>query len=360
MVFITATAIGYTQYKSILSFDLGFNTANVLNIRIQGNNADNLVKDLAEIPEITNISRSMMVTSVGSYWGSYAKYKDTQDSTLLWYNKVDENYLPLHGHKLAAGTNFISRPKTKKEESEIIVNEQVLKRFDIGNSDPEKAIGEVLDVEGQKLTIVGVLKDFHYGKVENKIEPVAFMAMTEKDRGFVNVKVESNDIITTMAKIESAWKKFDKIHPIEARFYNDDIEKAYSGFSAMIKIIGFLSFLAISIASMGLFGMVVFTTETRLKEISIRKVMGASSGNLVLLLSRGFLILLSISAAVAIPLTYFFFEGVVLTNFPYHNPIQITELFAGLVVVLVIAVIMIGSQTMKAARSNPAEILKSE
>ena len=128
----------------------------------------------------------------------------------------------------------------------------------------------------------------------------------------------------------------------------------------MVKMIGFLSFLAISIASMGLFGMVVFTTETRLKEISIRKVMGATSGSLVYLLSRGFLTLLSISALIALPATYFFFEEVMLTNLPYHNPIQVTELFAGLVVVLIIAFIMIGSQTLKAAQSNPAEVLKSE
>jgi ABC-type antimicrobial peptide transport system permease subunit len=106
--------------------------------------------------------------------------------------------------------------------------------------------------------------------------------------------------------------------------------------------------------------MVVFTTETRLKEISIRKVMGATSGNLIYLLSRGFLLLLSISALIALPLTYFFFENAVLTKFPYHTPVHVGELFAGLLAVLLIAFIMIGSQTMKAARSNPAEVLKSE
>ena len=94
--------------------------------------------------------------------------------------------------------------------------------------------------------------------------------------------------------------------------------------------------------------------------ISIRKVMGASSANLVLLLSRGFLVLLSISALIAVPATYFFFERVVLTRFPYHTPVQVAELFAGLLAVLVIAFMMIGSQTMKAARSNPAELLNNE
>jgi len=165
---------------------------------------------------------------------------------------------------------------------------------------------------------------------------------------------------TTMAKIESLWKKIDRVHSLEAKFYNQEIEDAYAELSMMIKIIGFLSVLAISIASMGLFGMVVFTTETRLKEIGIRKVMGASSGSLIYLLSRSFLLLLSISALIALPLTYLFFENFILKNFPYHTPVQITELFAGLLSVTIIAFGMIGSQTMKAARSNPVDVLKSE
>ena len=106
--------------------------------------------------------------------------------------------------------------------------------------------------------------------------------------------------------------------------------------------------------------MVVFTTETRLKEVSLRKVMGATSVDLVYLLSRGFLLLLTISAFIALPITYFFFEKVVLTNFPYHTPVQVAELFVGLLAVLLIALLMIGSQTMQAAKSNPAEVLKSE
>jgi ABC-type antimicrobial peptide transport system permease subunit len=164
----------------------------------------------------------------------------------------------------------------------------------------------------------------------------------------------------TLAKIEAIWKKVDRVHPFTAKFYEESIEEAYSEFSAMIKIIGFLSVLAISIASMGLFGMVVFTTETRLKEISIRKVMGASAGNLMYELSRGFVLLLAISAVIALPVTYVFFERMVLIRFPYHTPVQIAEMVVGLFAVLLIACLMIASQTMKAARANPAEVLKGE
>ena len=365
LIFITTTAIGYVQYKNILAFDLGFNTQNILNIDMQGNKPDALLEELGEVPEVTSLSRSFITTGVGNAWGGYMQYKDSRDSALVLTNHVDENYLPLHEYKLVAGTNFIERPTTARAAREVIVNEQVLKRFNIAANDPGKAIGEEItfsNAQGnrRKMTIVGVMKDFHYGKVENLIEPVAFMFWTPQDRAIINAKIQSTDMLATMAKIESVWKKIDRVHPFRAKFYDQEIEDAYSELSSMLKIIGLLSFLAISIAAMGLFGMVVFTTETRLKEISIRKVMGASAGNLVFLLSRSFLLLLAISALIALPVTYFFFTNVVLTNFPYHTPVQIAELLVGLLAVLLIAFITIGSQTMKAARSNPAQVLKSE
>jgi putative ABC transport system permease protein len=365
LIFITATAVGYVQYKNILAFDLGFKTENILNIDMQGGSPDALLKELSEMPEITALSRSLIVTSVGNAWGGFMKYNDSRDSVLVMTNHVDENYLPLHEHKLVAGRNFLARPITAEAATEVIVNQQVLKRLNIGANDPEKAIGEEITfssfrLHGRKMTIVGVMQDFHYGKLDNLIEPVAFMFWIPGDRAVINAKIRSADLPATRAKIESAWNKVDRVHPFKAKFFDEEIEDAYSEFSVQIKIIGFLSFLAISIASMGLFGMVVFTTETRLKEISIRKVMGASAGSLIYLLSRGFVILLSISALIALPVTYFFFENFVLTNFPYHAPVQLAELFVGLLAVMLIAFTMIGSQTMKAARSNPAEVLKNE
>jgi putative ABC transport system permease protein len=364
LIFITTTAVGYVQYKNILAFDLGFNTENILNITMQGNKPDAFLKELSEMPEVTALSRSLIITSVGNAWGGYVKYSDSRDSALVLTNNVDENYLTLHEYKLIAGSNFKARPTTAEAVSEVIVNQQFLKRFNISINDPEKAIGKQITFSNfhgtRRMTIVGVMKDFHYGKVDNIVGPVAFMPWTPGDRAVINAKIQSADLPATMAKIESIWEKIDRVHPFQAEFYEDAIEEAYSEFSVLIRIIGFLSFLAISIASMGLFGMVVFTTETRLKEIGIRKVMGAGAGTLIYLLSRGFLLLLSISALIALPVTYFFFENVLLTNFPYHTPVQFVELFVGLLTVLLIAFIMIGSQTLKAARTNPVEVLKSE
>jgi putative ABC transport system permease protein len=367
LIFITSTVIGYVQYRDILAFDLGFKTENILNISLQKNKPEELIARLKALPEVSGVSQSRLLTSVGNAWGGFVKYKGLPDSALVLLNIVDENYIPLHGYTLIAGQNFITRPVTKDATSELIVNEKTLRQFNIANGDPQKAIGEEIVLNNKKLTIVGVMKDFHYGKLDSRIDPVVFTYLTpdafltsDGRDGLVNVRLNTQDPVHTMAKIREVWSSVDPVHPFEGEFYDDSIENAYSELSAMLKVISFLSFIAISIASLGLLGMVVYTTETRLKEISIRKVLGATSGSLVFVLSRGFVILLTVSALIALPITYFFFENVVLDHFPFHNPVGPVELFGGLVVVLAIAFIMIATQTMAAARSNPAEILKSE
>ncbi len=367
LIFITSTIIGYIQYKNILTFDLGFNTENILNISLQKNKPEELINKLKALPEVTGVSQSRLLTSVGNAWGGFVKYKDQRDSTLVFTNIVDENYIQLHEYKLVAGQNFITRPVTKDATSEMIVNEKTVKQLGIAGGDPQKAVGEEVLMNNKKLRIVGVIKDFHYAKLDEKILPVAFTYLTpdgfltrDGRDGLINVRINTGDAVATMAKIQDIWKSVDPVHPFQAEFYDDAIEDAYAELSAMIKVIGFLSFIAISIASLGLLGMVVYTTETRLKEISIRKVLGATSGNLVVLLSRAFVTLLAVSALIALPITYLFFERMVLTKFPFHEPIGILELFGGLLAVLAIAFIMIGSQTVRAAQSNPAEVLKSE
>ena len=128
----------------------------------------------------------------------------------------------------------------------------------------------------------------------------------------------------------------------------------------MIKVISFLAVMAISIASLGLLGMVVLTTETRLREVSIRKILGAGEGNLVLLLSRSFLVMLFIAALIALPATYLLFDVVILSNVAYHVPVGAMELIAGVGIVAVIAFAMIGSQALRAARTNPSVVLRTE
>jgi ABC-type antimicrobial peptide transport system permease subunit len=359
LMFIAATIIGYKHYKHVLAFDLGFDTENVLNIRLFGNKPDFLMKELSQMPEVKGISESSMIPSLGSYWGSTMKYNIPEDSATVYYVSVDENYLPLHGHKLLAGRNFNARADSAVE-SEVIVNEQVLKRFNIANRNPQEAIGEIVKVDGKKLSIIGVVKDFYYGKSTDKDIREFLFRYSLNDADYLNAKIISADWPATLGKIEKAWKKMDNVHPLEAQFYDEQIERAFTDFSSRIKVIGTLSFLAICIASIGLLGMVVFSTETRLKEISIRKVMGATEAGLIYLLSRGFLGLLAIAALIALPTARFFFVKYVLEEYADVAPISWSELLMSVAAVMAVAFVMIASQTLKVARTNPAEVLKNE
>lgn len=358
LMFITATVIGFKQYKYYLNFDLGYKTENILNIELQGNKAALLRKELQELPEVEKISESMMITSVGNYWGTRMKYKDPMDSTVVHYNGVDENYIPLHQIKLLAGRNFTALPDSTVE-SEVIVNEETLKRFKVGEGDPLKALDEILLVDRKPMKIIGVMKDFHYGKADNNDKEVV-LRYTPGKTNFLNVKIATTDWLTTLAKIEAAWKKIDNVHPMEAQLYSERIEHSYREMSAMLSMIGFLAFLAICISSLGMLGMVIFMTETRLKEISIRKVLGASEGKLVYILGRGFVFLLLIAGAIALPVIYIFFEQIAFQEMGNHAPITVVDMFAGFTVVIVIALLMIGIQTIKVAGANPAQVLKTE
>lgn len=360
LIFIISASIEFKQYKYALAFDLGFNTENVLNVQLQGNDMDQMANAFSTIPEVSQISKSAMITSVGSRYGENIKYEDPTDSTTLYYNFIDENYLPLMGNRFLAGTNFESRPLQEQEES-IIVNEQLLKRFNIGT--PQEAIDKYVQIgrgDGvRKLRIIGVVEDFQYATIQDGIESFGFRYRPDRLE-ILNLKIASTDLMTTMDKLEAAWDELDQVHGFEASFYDERIQRAYAEHSILFTIVGFLAFLTISIAALGLLGMGVYTAETRLKEISIRKVLGASEGSLVTLLARGFMWLLIISATIAVPAAYFLFDSVILADAANKASIGFIELFAGVIIIFAIGFVTIGTQTWKAARSNPAQTLRSE
>ncbi|GAB4043237.1 ABC transporter permease [Spirosoma jeollabukense] len=192
-----------------------------------------------------------------------------------------------------------------------------------------------------------------------KIDPT-FFRYAPQDARYLNVRIQANDSPATLARIQSTWRAIDRVHPLKAGLYKDDIRQFYHPLTVMSKVIGCLAFLTIFIASLGLFGMVVFTAETRLKEVSVRKVLGASEASLVYLLSKGFLSLLLAAAFLALPATYLLFDKLVLRQMAYHAPITVLGLLSCLGLFMVIALLIIGSKTIGVARSNPAQVLKAE
>lgn len=354
ILFITAVAIEYNQYKYSMNFDLGFTTDNILTIELQQNKPELLEKVFHEINEVKQISKSNYINSVGMSVVSTSMRYQSMDSVNLRFNFIDETYLNLHEHKLLAGETFTSSTTAQEH---VIINERIVKWMKL--QDPHDAIGEVLTINGSKTKVIGVVEDFNYDRINHPIEFFAFMNDPQQLE-MMSIKIQSTNMLATMEKIKAAWKEVDPIHPLRAEFYNDSLEIAYNKLSWMAKVIGSIAFLAIFIASLGMLGMVIFTTETRLKEISIRKVLGATEGGLILLMGKGFIILILAGAAIAIPFAYYFFDQIVFSTFPYRASIGVIELFGGVTSIIVIAIIMISSQTLRVARLNPAKVLKSE
>lgn len=174
-----------------------------------------------------------------------------------------------------------------------------------------------------------------------------------------NLRIFPSDIRQTLADLDEQWSQIDPAHPLEAKFLKDQLNTSLQAFVDIFKVFGFLTFLAVSIALLGLLGMAVFTAESRIKEVGIRKVLGANRGQLVFLLSKGFLRLLSIAVVIAVPVAYFG-NNLWLQNFANQVPLSIEVFLSGILIMLLLGLIIIASQTWRAATVNPVDSLKDE
>ena len=353
-IFISITLLGYNQYKFFLAFDLGFETENILNIRVSGKNAEHLKNELTTLKDVKSISSSAILMSLGNKMGCHLKYENPNDSLEVYFNWVDENYLTVFNHQLLAGQNF--REISTTEGTGVIINEQVLDYFFPNISNPNAAIGEIMRIENQPVYIEGVVKDFHHEGPEKQIKP--FIFRYGKSGQYLNLALNSPNLPKTMKQIEAKWKRIDPYHPLNAQFYDERIEQSYQMFTIAIRIVGVLAFLSIVVASLGLFGMVVSTMNTRMKEISIRKVFGATSNYLVFLLSREFLILLLFAVIIALPISYLLFNKLILIAFANHAPFNPWPLLLVLFILANIALLTIGIQAGRTVGKNPAEVLR--
>lgn len=356
LVFILGMTIIYRQYQFSINHDMGFDQANILDVSLQGNDPQIVSDALLQLPEVTKVSASSLIPGVGWTSQAWAQIPNTVDSMLIFQMSVDTYYLENLNISLKTGSNFPTDISGEKEQY-IIVNEQFVKMMGLG--DAMSALGKVVEIKDKNLQVLGVVHDFHYNHLEEPIESFCFRYRPE-DFSHLNVKIASNDMQASMEKIEAAWKNIDPKHEFSSQFFDQHIEEAYGYYTQIMKMFGFMAFLAISIACLGLLGMAVFTVETKVKEIGIRKMMGASEKQLVYLLSKGFVKLLLISALIAAPLAYFFFDRVLLNIYAYRISIGFWEIGLGVAFVLLLGGSIIASQTLMAARMNPAESLRNE
>lgn len=353
---LTAISIVYSQYRFSVNHELGFDKENILSIRLQGVEPELLAHSLESVAEISSVSFSSLLPATASSQSSLAILNGGVDSTYVYTMSSNAEFQKAIGLKFLAGRNFPDSLSQGKLPFAII-NRKFLTL--LKSEYPMDGLGKVIHADGRDLEVIGVVEDFNHADLEDPIEP--FFITSEPGKfSHANVKVTSMDMLASLSRIEEAWKRVADGQPFYARFYDDEIELTYGFYLRLVRLFSYVGLLALVIATLGLLGMATYTTEARMKEIGIRKVMGARESQIVVLLSRGFLWLLGTAAAIALPAAYLLFDQVVLNFNAYRITISPLEMSFGLILMLLIGGGAIASQTLRAARANPAETLRAE
>ena len=363
-VFIAGTLILGAQIKFMLNKDLGFNRDAIVTFQTPwwektDGNRKALRNELDRIAEINQLSMHSSTPSSNGYNSAIVKYDNGKEKIEVnVYRKFgDVNYIPLFGIKLLAGSNLIPSDTVK----EFVINETYSKM--LGFTSPVEAIGKVLNYEDHDYPIVGVVRDFNTKSLHNPVDPVILANemnnFTSFSIRFNNVGKSAPDLKASMERIEAAWKKLYPDEKFKYEFLDDTIAAFYSSEERTAKLLGTATTVAIVISCLGLFGLASYTTLQRTKEIGIRKVLGASALSIVNLLSREFLLLVSIAFIIAVPFVYFGGDAW-LSRFAYHISVGFTIFVATGMAAAFIAFVTVGYQAFRAARENPVNALRSE
>lgn len=354
--FIMAVGITAKQHIATMNYNFGFTQENILDVNLQGANPDIFRNEFSKLSSVQTVSMSSNIMGASGPTSVWIHKPLEKDSVEVLQMFVDHNYIGNLDLKLLAGNSFDGQREGR--EHDVIVNEEFLKQFKIAN--PAEALDKTFIVpEAGELRIIGVTKNFHYADLRIPIQSF-FFRYDAKQFNYANLKLTSDDMHSTIANLETVWKTIGGEKKFEARFFDAEIEDAYSVYYSAIKICGFLGFLAISISCLGLLGMVVYTTENRTKEIGVRKVMGASSTSIAFLISKDYIKLMLIAAIIATPITYFLFDKTFAETQHYRIPIGPIEIILSLLLMLILGVSTILSQTLKAAKANPVDTLRCE
>jgi len=358
LIFILTVIIMYNQLELFLNKDYGFNMKENVMIRLNETSAPQLKTELLKHSNIKVVSAASHIPAAGTQHGNgFKKQLDEKEWTGLQTFSVDEDYLNNIEVDLIAGKFFVAEAGENNGNS-VVINEQALQALHFSSA--ADAIGEELIRQNDSLrfTIVGVVKNYNHGQLMNKIEPLALLYLPED---FTLLQVRYTGSYEGAKKtIEKAWATVNPALKIDYKEVEEEIKFFYNTvFSDIVQVVGFVAALAITISCMGLLGMATYTTETRMKEIAIRKVLGSSDQQLVAMLSKGFLKLLVISIILGIPAAWFI-NNLWLEVMAYRTDVTLSMMSLGVVILITLGAVTIGSQTLRAAYANPVDNLKNE
>jgi len=355
---IASTAIIYAQLSYVSDIDLGFQKENIISVPLANTQArdsyENLMLSFGTLSEVIQTGASTEIPGNGFTSNGYLP--EGINSPIM-YNALDinETYLETMGMQLVEGRNFSK--ELESDKLAFLVNETLVSKLGW-----EHALGKIIERNGVKHPIIGVVKDFHFTSVRKEIAPLVITRRPWSDNrgyGYITLRIQSNNLRSTLGKLEGIWKNQVPSLPFEYLFLDEQFDNLYKTEHVLGKIFIYFSALAVLISAMGVFGLVLFMVEQKTKEIGIRKVLGASISHVVLIFTALFTKRVLIGAILAIPITLLVMNNW-LANFAYHTAVKPQHFVFAAGLALFIALTTVFFHALKAALKNPTEVLKSE
>jgi putative ABC transport system permease protein len=359
MIMLICTLIVYRQLEYLHNRDLGFNKDQVLTIRPSsrqnlGNRVQAFEDEVRNIPRVSSVSSSQNVPGDGVNFNLFSVQSDKGYVQKGVDNYgVDENFVSTMGMRIVKGRNFAG----PADSSRILVNENMVKYYNW-----DQPIGKRVKFPGDTsaffMEVIGVVKDFNQRSMYTPIGPL-ILFYQPRSNNTLSLKLRPEDIQATLATVESKWKGIFHDIPFEYTFLDRDFDSQFAADQRRGKIFTAFSGLTIIITCLGLLGLIAFITEQRRKEISIRKVLGASVGTLVPMVTGNFVLLVGISCLFACPVAWFFMYKW-LNAFPYHSRLSVAPFLLSALAVLLITLLTVIFHALRAAVANPAKSLRTE
>lgn len=360
IVLIICTIIVYQQIQHIKSRNIGFDRNNLVVMDAQGaipKSFNQIKQDLLNTGFIDDAAMTNHPTLYdGNNTAGYTwEGKDTKANVLISRRYISTEYLHTLGMKIAEGRNLTDLDTANN--SDVLITRSLEKMMGKGS-----AVGKFIRHEGNGTAnkIVGVVEDYVYGNMYGKSDPVVFLGLPLERANYLYIRYkQGSDIEKMIASVQAVMKRDNPAFPFDYRFVDDEFNRLFSGEQLISKLSRVFASLAVIISCLGLFGLAAYTAERRTKEIGIRKVLGASVSGLATLLSKDFLQLVLVSCVLAFPLAYWIMNKW-LVRFPYRTEIHLSVFAIAGVAAIVIAIVTISFQSIKAAIANPVKSLRSE
>jgi putative ABC transport system permease protein len=354
LIFIIFIIYSRQLHTYLTTLDYGIETENLVYVHLREVNYEIFRNEIITNSNINGVSFSNEVPVYGGQSVLGLRTEKMEKPRPTVYYSVDPEFIKDFNIELIAGRNLSNEYSTDKVNA-IIINQEAVNVFDLGS--PVESIGKTLIAgDDLKVIVIGVVKNFIYTYPDEPIAPLVLQYRPEEFR-FANISFMPGKKDEIKAYLQDVWKKFDKVHNVGYEFLDDAQQKFHSEMQGIIEIFSWACGFVIIIALFGLLGMATYTTEMRIKEIGIRKVFGAGVSKVVYLLSKDYIKLILYSAVFAIPGAYFL-SDMFYQFFAFRPDLSIWVLPAALIFILILALITISSQTVKAALANPAETLK--